>query len=113
MVLFNRVGLTNDTEIKGWGATIYKKLFYLEKCSLPRAFKNHKLSTKSCRFTSSAKGIHCSTASSDYENFINAANYRCMDGHYVRSRAEVMIDNWLYTNGIAHERNIECILVLD
>ena len=30
------------------------------------------------------------------------ANYRCMDGHYVRSRAEVMIDNWLYTNGIAH-----------
>ena len=30
------------------------------------------------------------------------ANYRCMDGHYVRSRAEVMIDNRLYTNGIAH-----------
>ena len=25
-----------------------------------------------------------------------------MDGYYVRSRAEVMIDNWLYTNGIAH-----------
>ena len=30
------------------------------------------------------------------------ATYRCMDGHYVRSRAEAMIDNWLYTNGIAH-----------
>jgi hypothetical protein len=25
-----------------------------------------------------------------------------MDGHYVRSRAEAMVDNWLYTNGIAH-----------
>ena len=25
-----------------------------------------------------------------------------MDGHYVRSRAEVMVDNWLYTNGFAH-----------
>jgi len=30
------------------------------------------------------------------------AKYRCMDGHYVRSRGEAMIDNWLYTNGIAH-----------
>jgi hypothetical protein len=40
----------------------------------------------------------------DYDDFRKKypANYRCMDGHYVRSRAEVMIDNWLYTNGIAH-----------
>jgi hypothetical protein len=30
------------------------------------------------------------------------AKIRCMDGHFVRSRAEAMIDNWLYTNGIAH-----------
>ena len=30
------------------------------------------------------------------------ANYRCMDGHCVRSRAEAMIDNWLYTNNISH-----------
>jgi len=45
-----------------------------------------------------------SASSSDYEDFRKKypANYRCMDGHYVRSRAEVMIDNWLYTNGIAH-----------
>jgi len=45
-----------------------------------------------------------SQATSDYEDFRKKypANYRCMDGHYVRSRAEVMIDNWLYTNGIAH-----------
>lgn len=41
---------------------------------------------------------------SEYDDFRKKypANYRCMDGHYVRSRAEVMIDNWLYTNGIAH-----------
>jgi len=41
---------------------------------------------------------------SDYEDFRKKypANYRCMDGHYVRSRAEAMVDNWLYTNGIAH-----------
>ncbi len=45
-----------------------------------------------------------SSDTSDYDDFRKKypANYRCMDGHYVRSRAEVMIDNWLYTNGIAH-----------
>ena len=45
-----------------------------------------------------------SSESLDYDDFRKKypANYRCMDGHYVRSRAEVMIDNWLYTNGIAH-----------
>lgn len=30
------------------------------------------------------------------------ANYRTTDGHYVRSRAEVIVDNWLYNNSIAH-----------
>lgn len=30
------------------------------------------------------------------------ANCRCDDGHYVRSRGEAMIDNWLYRNGIVH-----------
>jgi DNA-binding Xre family transcriptional regulator len=45
-----------------------------------------------------------SSESTDYDDFRKKypADYRCMDGHYVRSRAEAMIDNWLYTNGIAH-----------
>ncbi|MCG3134071.1 MAG: hypothetical protein HMLKMBBP_01357 [Planctomycetes bacterium] len=30
------------------------------------------------------------------------APLRTQDGHFVRSRAEVMIDNWLYTQGIVH-----------
>lgn len=30
------------------------------------------------------------------------ARYRTADGHMVRSRAEALIDNWLYMNGIAH-----------
>jgi hypothetical protein len=30
------------------------------------------------------------------------AKYRTTDGHYVRSRAELVIDNWLYTYGIVH-----------
>lgn len=30
------------------------------------------------------------------------ANYRCEDGHYVRSKSEMLIDNWLYSHGICH-----------
>ncbi len=30
------------------------------------------------------------------------ANFRTQDGHQVRSRAEVLIDNWLYMQGLVH-----------
>ena len=30
------------------------------------------------------------------------AEFRTIDGHFVRSKAEVIIDNWLYMNGIVH-----------
>ena len=30
------------------------------------------------------------------------AKYRATDGHLVRSRAEMLIDNWLYMSGIVH-----------
>lgn len=30
------------------------------------------------------------------------ANFRAQDGHLVRSRAEALIDNWLYMQGIVH-----------
>ncbi len=30
------------------------------------------------------------------------AKYRCRDGHYVRSRAELLIDNWLFAEGVKH-----------
>lgn len=30
------------------------------------------------------------------------ANYRATDGHYVRSKAEMIIDNWLYSTGVIH-----------
>ncbi|WP_231514963.1 hypothetical protein [Oceanobacillus salinisoli] len=34
------------------------------------------------------------------EKFV--ATHRAADGHYVRSRAEMLIDNWLYMSEIAH-----------
>lgn len=30
------------------------------------------------------------------------AEFRCEDGHYVRSKNEALIDNWLYSHGICH-----------
>ena len=30
------------------------------------------------------------------------AEHRTSDGHFVRSKAEMIIDNWLYNNGIVH-----------
>ncbi len=30
------------------------------------------------------------------------AKYRAMDGHFVRSRGELAVDNWLYVTGIVH-----------
>jgi hypothetical protein len=30
------------------------------------------------------------------------AKHRTLDGHYVRSKGELIIDNWLYMNGIIH-----------
>jgi len=33
---------------------------------------------------------------------VNLANTKCDDGHFVRSRAEYIIDNWLFKNRIFH-----------
>jgi hypothetical protein len=41
-----------------------------------------------------------STASGFREKF--AATHRATDGHWVRSRAEMLVDNWLYMAGIVH-----------
>lgn len=30
------------------------------------------------------------------------AKHRTLDGHYVRSKGELIIDNWLYMNGVVH-----------
>jgi hypothetical protein len=39
---------------------------------------------------------------SDNFRFKYPANYRTRDGHYVRSKSEVIIDDWLYTYGLVH-----------
>ena len=34
--------------------------------------------------------------------FADGAKFRATDGHWVRSKAEALIDNWLYMNGLVH-----------
>lgn len=37
----------------------------------------------------------------DFRKKWNAV-YRCEDGHYVRSKNEQLVDNWLYSHGVCH-----------
>ncbi|WP_339398106.1 hypothetical protein [Tolypothrix sp. LEGE 11397] len=39
---------------------------------------------------------------SDFREKFHAGNYRATDGHWVRSKAELSIDNWLYMAGLVH-----------
>jgi hypothetical protein len=50
--------------------------------------------------TSSAKRISADKQADPRAKY--PATLRAQDGHYVRSRAEVLIDNWLYMQGIVH-----------
>jgi len=38
----------------------------------------------------------------DIRKKYTTSEYRTEDGHYVRSKAELIIDNWLYNKGIVH-----------
>ncbi|EGU46292.1 hypothetical protein VII00023_11916 [Vibrio ichthyoenteri ATCC 700023] len=47
---------------------------------------------------------NASATDKSFSNFQQkfAAKHRTLDGHYVHSRGELIIDNWLYMNGIVH-----------
>ena len=119
-LLFNELGCTyKPRHGKGWTATKQGKkqgaklrkvktsgvpyLVWPEKIIRSRVLRRAVADFKGEALPNSSFNVS-STDSFDHEDFRKKypANYRCMDGHYVRSRAEVMIDNWLYTNGIAH-----------
>ncbi|MCL2556337.1 MAG: hypothetical protein FWE03_04905, partial [Firmicutes bacterium] len=56
----------------------------------------------------------------DFRKF-NQANIQAEDGHYVRSRAEVIIDNWLFRNNYRHiyekrvimESDLDAVVICD
>ena len=119
-LLFNELGWTyKPRHGKGWAATKQGKrqgakprkvktsgvpyLVWPEKIIRSRVLRRAVADFKGEALPKSTANT-TSSDTSDYDDFRKKypADYRCMDGHYVRSRAEVMIDNWLYTNGIAH-----------
>ena len=105
-------------DIKGWQITdLGKRLGGVQSrdqstgipyVRWPETILNNKLLTKSI---AEAKGevtadekIAAPIAGSDTIEFREKfkAEYRAQDGHYVRSKAEVIIDNWLYVSKTVH-----------
>jgi len=51
--------------------------------------------------TTSEKKVYKKSSNDMRKNF-KAPEFRTEDGHYVRSKAEMIIDNWLYNKNITH-----------
>ncbi len=64
--------------------------------------KNKRLKQTVSEFSGKDAEVHSTDRS--YSSFRQkfSAKHRTLDGHYVRSIGELLIDNWLYMNGIAH-----------
>jgi hypothetical protein len=77
-----------------------KIIAFLEKKSIwNRLFSSDK--TKELDKIETKKRVDITT-SNDIRKKYNTLEYRTEDGHYVRSKAELIIDNWLYNKGIVH-----------
>ncbi|MFJ8264775.1 glycerol kinase [Peribacillus asahii] len=101
--------------VKGWTVTPLGKLmggkqFEYDKTGVPYVCWNPIILTKKS-IISSLKEIQ-GQSSTEEKNESNhsyvgfrekfEAKHRSADGHYVRSRAEMLIDNWLYMSEIVH-----------
>ncbi|MGX6446239.1 glycerol kinase [Neobacillus sp. K501] len=101
--------------VKGWTVTPLGKLmggkqFEYDKTGVPYVCWNPNILTKKS-IISSFKEIQ-GESSPEEKNESNHSNvgfrekfeakHRSADGHYVRSRAEMLIDNWLYMSEIVH-----------
>jgi len=100
--------------VKGWTVTPLGKLMggkqlEYEKTGVPYVCWNPIILTKKS-IISSLKEVQGEPSSEENaETHTNAgfrekfeAKHRSADGHYVRSRAEMLIDNWLYMSEIVH-----------
>lgn len=75
------------------------KDFILKNNALKKAVKEFKAPTEvpSNKFSQKKEEEHVPFDRTKFK-----AEFRTIDGHFVRSKAEVIIDNWLYMNGIVH-----------
>jgi len=115
--ILSELGLI-EKGIKGWtitqlGKRLGGKQFEYDKTGVPYVCWNNSILTN--RHLLDSIGNHKGEQSSE-ETILNIevqhsnttfrdkfeAKHRSADGHYVRSRAEMLIDNWLYMSEIVH-----------
>ena len=93
--------ILKNIEIEEHTSTYYQQQnnFYKN----PPNFSNDKTTNNNSKQNSKAKKINQS-AKRQYTDYrkTHPAEYRCMDGHYVRSKAEREIDNFFFYNDIKH-----------
>lgn len=113
--ILSELGLV-EKAIKGWNVTSLGinfggEQFEYDKTGIPYVCWDERILTNK-RFVDSIKEIQgetiIKTSQDDTENLDLGfrgkfeAKHRSADGHYVRSRAEMLIDNWLYMSEIVH-----------
>jgi hypothetical protein len=112
--ILSELGLV-EKGIKGWkitqlGKNVGGKQFEYDKTGVPYVCWNNSILTNK-RFLESIREITGESSpkvKSESEQSIIGfrekfeAKHRSADGHYVRSRAEMLIDNWLYMSEIVH-----------
>lgn len=101
-------------------ATLYNERVTFDFAALQEIVNSVKAS--GCAVNSALISVYCAMRifelsqkkTSQDENIVPASNsdmdirlkwpaeYRCDDGHYVRSKNEMLVDNWLYHHGICH-----------
>lgn len=78
----------------------YKRLLEVFKESLPE----QQIIQKETNHSTAQTQTETPTSNINKDNFREKfeAKHRTIDGHYVRSKAEMLIDNWLYQYGLIH-----------
>lgn len=64
--------------------------------------RNKRLKQSVLEFSGQDAEIHSTDKSLSSFRQKFEAKHRTLDGHYVRSKGELIIDNWLYMNGVVH-----------
>lgn len=108
-LIFSELGWTNRAR-KGWVATTQGLALGAEQKEHPKtgipyvSWPESILTNRALKATvkSLLQGELANESDSTAFREKFQANFRATDGHFVRSKAEMLIDNWLYMSGIVH-----------
>ncbi|WP_353498801.1 glycerol kinase [Vibrio sp. CB1-14] len=68
----------------------------------PSVLRNHRLKQSVLEFKGADAEAHSTEKSFSSFRQKFTAKHRTLDGHYVQSKGELLIDNWLYMAGVVH-----------